>query len=137
MYPEFLSADVTFGVCKEQRNLFRFCGVDGDLKVFQAMNCFMPSKKFQMFDWAINVAFPRLIGQNILPYNSIITTDQEMAMAEPIRRLVNDDLNQMQKERPTRSTNTAINSCHRFDMYHIFTKEWRNSVSMYFICGLK
>ena len=33
MFPEFLDCDVTFGVNKEQRNLFLLVGVDGTLGV--------------------------------------------------------------------------------------------------------
>ena len=90
MFPEVLSADVTFGVCKEQRNLFRIVGVDGEFKVFHAMNCFMQSKQFRAYDWAINVAFPKLVGSNVLAFNSLITSDQEMALVLSIRKFIND-----------------------------------------------
>jgi hypothetical protein len=80
MFPEVFSADVTFGICKEQRNLFRICGVDGSLKDFIAMNCFMPSKQFRAYDWAINTAFPKLVGVESCFDNSIFTSDQEMAL---------------------------------------------------------
>ena len=133
MYPEVLSADVTFGVCKEDRNLLRVCGVDGDLKVFETMNCFMPSKQFRAYDWAISVAFPKLVGQNILPYNSIFKSDQEMALAHSIRKLINSDkIRNLEKE----YSKTAFNSSHRFDMFHIFIKEWRNKVSKRILMSL-
>ena len=90
MYPEMLSADVTFGVCKEDRNLLRVVGVDGDLKVFECMNCFMPSKQFRAYDWALSVAFPKLVGKDILPFNNLFTSDQEMALAVSIRKLLGD-----------------------------------------------
>ena len=133
MYPEVLIADVIFGVCKEDRNLLRVCGVDGDLKVFETMNCFMPSKQFRAYDWAISVAFPKLVGQNILPYNSIFTSDQEMALAHSIRKLINSDkIRNLEKE----YSETAFNSSHRFDMFHIFIKEWRNKVSKRILMSL-
>ena len=37
MYPEFLACDTTFGVTKEQRNLFLFAGIDGNNNKFSAM----------------------------------------------------------------------------------------------------
>lgn len=118
MYPEVLCADVTFGVCKEQRNLFRICGVDGDFKVFEAMNCFMPSKQYRAFDWAINMAFPKLVGSNALRFNGMVSSDQELNLALALRKLVTND-------KPWK----PLNSSHRLDMYHIFIKEWRNNVS--------
>jgi hypothetical protein len=125
MFPEVLSADVTFGVCKEQRNLFRICGIDGELKVFQAMNCFMPSKQYRAYDWAINVAFPKLVGREICKFNSLFTSDQEMALVLSIRKFVND---KPHDDAVTSLGSLAGHSCHRFDMFHIFTKEWRNKV---------
>jgi hypothetical protein len=90
MFPEVLSADVTFGICKEQRNLFRICGVDGDLQVYNAMNCFMTSKQYRAYDWAINVAFPKLVGKDVCKFNSLFTSDQEMALVLSIRKFVNN-----------------------------------------------
>ena len=129
MFPEVFSADVTFGICKEQRNLFRICGVDGNLKVFNAMNCFMPSKQFRAYDWAINIAFPKLVGVQSCHFNSLFTSDQEMALVLSIRKFVNDS---NEKSCESSINFPAPNSCHRFDMFHIFTKEWRSKVS-YFV----
>lgn len=69
MFPEVLSVDVTFGLCREQRNLLRFCGVDGHLQVFEVMNCFMPSKQFEAFDWAVRIALPKLVGLDCIKFN--------------------------------------------------------------------
>lgn len=125
MFPEFLSADVTFGVCKEQRNLFRICGVDGEMKVFNAMNCFMPSKQYRAYDWAINVAFPKLVGRKTCHFNSLFATDQEMALVLSVRKFINES---DEKECGLLSNAPAENGSHRFDMFHIFTKEWRSKV---------
>ena len=127
MFPEVLSADVTFGICKEQRNLFRICGVDGDLQVYNAMNCFMPSKQYRAYDWAINVAFPKLVGKDVCKFNSLFTSDQEMALVLSIRKFVN---NTVMTESSTlfQNNSPAKNSCHRFDIFHIFTKEWMSKV---------
>ena len=127
MFPEVFSADVTFGICKEQRNLFRICGVDGDLKVFNAMNCFMPSKQFRAYDCAINIAFPKLVGTQSCHFNFIFISYQEMALVLSIRKFIN--------ETDEKSDNlymcTAPNSSHRFDMYHFFTKEWKCKVNIF------
>ena len=127
MFPEVLSADVTFGVCKEQRNLFRICGVDGEMKVYNAMNCFMPSKQYRAYDWAINVAFPKLVGRHSCQFNSLFTTDQEMALVLSVRKFINDF---DEKDYGSLLNAPAENSSHRFDMFHIFTKEWRSKVSI-------
>ena len=134
MFPEVFSADVTFGICKEQRNLFRICGVDGNLKVFNAMNCFMPSKQFRAYDWAINIAFPKLVGVETCFFNSIFTSDQEMALVLSIRKFINES---NEKYHENISMSSAPNSCHRFDMFHIFTKEWKSKVSFYYISILR
>ena len=119
LFPEVLSVDVTFGVCREQRNLLRFCGIDGHLKVFEVMNCFMPSKQFKAFDWAVRVALPKLIGTECLRFNRLITSDQEANLIASIRSLIEENEN-----------NEACNfTMHRLDMFHIFIKEWKCKVS--------
>ena len=40
MFPEFMGCDTTFGVTREQRNLFLSAGVDGNNKVFTAFHKF-------------------------------------------------------------------------------------------------
>ena len=101
--------------------------VDGDLKVFNAMNCFMPSKQFRAYDWAINIAFPKLVGIQSCHFNSIFTSDQEMALVLSIRKFINES----DEKSDNLSMCTAPNSSHRFDTYHIFTKEWKCKVNIF------
>ena len=120
MYPEFFSVDVTFGVCREQRNLLRFCGVDGQFKVFEAMNCFMPSKQYKAYEWAVSVAFPKLAPSTSLSYTSMITSDQEDNLVRSIGKLTSGN---------KFGRTYCQHAKHRLDMYHIFIKEWKNKVS--------
>ena len=75
MFPEFLGVNVTFGGCIERRNLFRFCGIDGNMKVFSAMNCFMPSKQHCAYIWCCQVAFKELVTIEVLSWNRCIASD--------------------------------------------------------------
>ena len=84
MYPEFIACDTTFGVTKEQRNLFLFAGIDGNNNTFSAMQCFMPSKEIRAYDWALRAALPYLVTTQTLLYNSCISTDQDLAMYQSI-----------------------------------------------------
>ena len=124
MFPEVLSVDVTFGVCREQRNLLRFCGVDGNFKIFEAMNCFMPSKQVKAYEWAVSVAFPQLAQTNALQFNSIITSDQEENLVRSIETLMKKD--------DSHAVGCSY-ARHRLDMYHIFIKEWRSKVNHLYI----
>ena len=45
MYPEFFACDTTFGVTKEQRNLFLFAGIDGNNKTFFSILLFYAIKR--------------------------------------------------------------------------------------------
>ena len=119
MFPEVLSVDVTFGVCREQRNLLRFCGVDGHFKIFEAMNCFMPSKQYKAYEWAVSVAFPRLAHSSSLRFNAVITSDQEENLMRSIKKLIYENVGKGK---------SCQNAKHRLDMYHIFIKEWKNKV---------
>ena len=117
MFPEFLACDTTFGVTKEQRNLFLFAGIDGNNKVFTAFRCFMPSKETRAYNWALRVAFRHLLGDSILSYNQCIASDQELAMYQPIRAMI--------------GAVTCLNkSRHRLDKYHLLKKEWLDKVSL-------
>jgi hypothetical protein len=127
MFPEMLGADVTFGICKEQRNLFRIVGINGDFKAYEAMNCFMPSKQYRAYEWAINHAFPQLISSDVLRLNSLIASDQEPALVASIRTFIDND-NQVSSV-STSNVYRPTNSKHRLDMFHIFTKEWKSKVS--------
>ena len=82
----------------------------------------MPSKLFHAYDWVCRVAFPKLVGIDTLKFNSLITSDQESPLYSGIRNLMetNDVI--------TKSFFLA-RSRYRFDLYHIFIKEWRNEVS--------
>ena len=88
MFPEFLSCDTTFGVSKEQRNLFLFAGIDNNNNAFAAMQCFMPSKEIRAYNWALRAALPFLITAQTLIFNSCISSDQELAMYEPIYSMI-------------------------------------------------
>ena len=57
----------------------------------------MPSKQFRAYDWALSVAFPKLVGKDILPFNNLFTSDQEMALAVSIRKLLGDGGGEMIK----------------------------------------
>ena len=120
LFPEVLSVDVTFGVNKQSRNLLRVCGIDGNFKVFTAFQCFMPSKQFRAFDWVCRVAFPKLVGNEVLRYNTVVTSDQESPLTSGIRNLMEA------REYP------LGRSVHRLDMYHIFVKEWKDKVRRFF-----
>ena len=51
MYPEFLAADITYGVNKEKRDLFLVVGIDGYNKVFTAFRCCAPSCCRSPVEW--------------------------------------------------------------------------------------
>ena len=129
MYPEMLSVDVTFGVCREQRNLLRVVSIDGNMKVYEVMNCFMPSKQFKAYNWAMNVALPKLIGPEILKFTTLITSDQEENLIRSIRSLI-------ERNKIGNALNGCINAAHRLDMYHIFIKEWKNKASLMYRINL-
>ena len=59
----------TFGVTKEQRNLFLFAGIDGNNKVFTCFHCYMPSKKARAFNWALHSALAQLLTGNKFKLN--------------------------------------------------------------------
>ena len=44
VFPEYMDCDTTFGVTREQRNMFVLADIDGHNKRFTNMCCFMPSK---------------------------------------------------------------------------------------------
>lgn len=86
--PEMLSVDVTFGINKEKLSLLRFCNVDSVLKVFPAFHCFIPSEQFRAFDWVCRIAFPKLVGEENLRANTLITSDQELPLMSGIRSMM-------------------------------------------------
>ena len=117
MFPEFMACDTTFGVTKEQRNLFLFAGIDGNNKTFTAMRCFMPSKELRAYNWAMRAALPILLTQKTLSLNHCIASDAEYAIYTPLRSMMNN-------------VNCLKKSCHRLDKYHLFTKPWVETVSI-------
>ena len=118
MFPEFMAVDVTFGTCKEQRNLLRFVGVNGSLKTFDMFNCYMPSKQLVAFRWACKVAFVKLVHPNVLKWNRCIATDEESNMYVTLREMM-------------LGGKILKKSCHRLDKFHLFTKEWLDNVCLY------
>ena len=116
MFPEFLSCDVTFGVTKEQRNLFLFAGIDGNNKVFTCFHCYMPSKEARAYNWALRSALVQLLTDNILVFNQCVACDQELAMYQPLRAMMAD------------CQSSLFKSCNRLDKYHLLTKEWLDHV---------
>ena len=117
MFPEFLACDTTFGVTKEQRNLFLFAGIDGHNKTFTLMHCFMPSKEMRAYNWAIRVAFPKLVTKATLSYNQCISSDGEIGIYQPLRSMMSY-VPYMNK------------SSHRLDKYHLFSKQWKEQVTL-------
>ena len=117
MFPEFLACDTTFGVTKEQRNLFLFAGIDGNNKVFTAFRCFMPSKETRAYNWALRVALRHLLSDTPLLFNQCVATDQELAMYQPLRAMMEH-------------VPCMYHSRHRLDKFHLLTKEWLDKVAM-------
>ena len=115
-FPEFWAYDTTFGVTKEQRNLFLIAGIDGNNKVFTILRCFMPSKEARAYNWALRMAFINLIGERALSLNQCIASDAEEAMYNPVRGMIHND--------------PCFNkSHHRLDKFHLLSKEWKDNVS--------
>ena len=115
-FPEFWACDTTFGVTREQRNLFLMAGIDGNNQVFTIFHCFMPSKEARAYNWALRIAFKNLVGEQALNFNQCIASDAEYAMYTPIRAMI-DSVSSMKK------------SHHRLDKYHLLNKEWKDKVS--------
>ena len=115
-FPEFWACDTTFGVTKEQRNLFLMAGIDGNNKVFTIFHCFMPSKEARAYNWALRIAFKNLVGEHALHFNQCIASDAELAMYTPIRGMIE-------------SVPCMKKSHHRLDKFHLLNKEWKDNVS--------
>ena len=60
-FPEFWASDTTFGVTKEQRNLYLVAGIDDNNKVFTMFQYSMPTKEARVYNWALRIAFKNLI----------------------------------------------------------------------------
>ena len=117
MYPEFLAADITYGVNKEKRDLFLVVGIDGYNKVFTAFRCFIPSKQEHAYTWILNEAMPRLISNNVLKFNQCISSDQEFALNRSIETSIDS-----RKE-------SFKHSKLRLDCFHFFTLRWLSTVT--------
>ena len=78
MYPEFLGADITFGVNRQKRELLLVVGIVVNNKVFTAFRCFIPSKQEHPYTWIFNEAIPHLLTNDVLKYNQCISTDNEL-----------------------------------------------------------
>ena len=71
------------------------------------------------------MAFPKLIGVETLKFNTLITSDQESPLISGVRSLMGSS--------DICTGNFPLKrSRHRFDMYHIFIKEWKNEVCIKF-----
>ena len=116
MFPEMIGMDVTFGVCKERRDLLLAGGIDGNKKAFTAFRCFIPSKLEQTYTWIINEAMSYLLTPKTLRYNSCLSTDQEFCLNSSIVTSIS-------------STHTSFqHSKLRLDCYHFYRKVWNQKV---------
>jgi len=84
MFPEFIAADLTFGVNRQKRSLFVVSGVDGNNKRLTGFRAFMPAKTKQAYLWSLHVALPFLIGQSSVDLILCISTDDEKALLQAI-----------------------------------------------------
>ena len=116
MYPEFLAADVTFGVNRERRDLLLVAGIDGRHRIFTSFRCFIPSKQEQTYTWIFKVAMPHLLSKQALKYNLCISTDNE------------DGLNNAINSSILSSNESFKFSKLRLDCYHFHTKTWRKNI---------
>lgn len=117
MFPEFLAMDVTFGVNKQRREEFVVAGIDGNMKVFTAFRCFMPSKQHRAYRWVINVALPFLLSDTALEYTNLVASDNEDGIVLSIDELIKDD-----------KSKSFSHAKHRLDFYHIFLQDWFDKV---------
>ena len=116
MYPEFLGADVTFGVNRQRRELFLVAGIDGRNKVFTAFRCFIPSKQQQAYSWVVQQAMPHLLSNELLKFNRCISTDNEHPLTKAVHSAI------------ISSKDCFKNTTFRLDCYHFYTKVWYEKV---------
>ena len=116
MFPEFLGADVTFGVNRQRRELFLVAGIDGRNKVFTAFRCFIPSKQQQAYNWVIQQAMPHLLSNETLKFTGCISTDNEHPLTKSVQSLI------------CNTTESFQNTSFRLDCYHFYTKVWYDKV---------
>ena len=116
MFPEMIGMDVTFGVCKERRDLLLAGGIDGNKKAFTAFRCFIPSKLEQTYTWIINEAMNYLLTPKTLKFNSCLSTDQEFCLNSSIITSISS------------SHSSFKHSKLRLDCYHFYRKVWNQKV---------
>ena len=68
-FPEIWDSDTTFGITKEQRDLFLIAGTDGNNKVFTIFRDFMLSKEARAYNWVLRIASKNLVGELALSLN--------------------------------------------------------------------
>ena len=103
-----MAYDTTFGVTKEQRNLFCLQLYIATTK-YSEFSLVIQSKEARACNWALRVFFRHLVGETILSFNQCIVSDQELAMYSPIRSMI-DFLPCLQ------------NSTHHFGKYHMLKR---------------
>ena len=116
MYPEFLAADVTFGVNRERRELFLVVGIDGRHRVFTSFRCFIPSKQEHAYTWVINQAMPHLLSNKVLKHNHLICTDNELNINYAVKTSIDSP-------KPA-----FVHSKFRLDCYHFHKKVWYEKI---------
>ena len=116
MYPEYLAADVTFGVNRERRELFLVAGIDGRHRVFTSFRCFIPSKQEHAYTWVINQAMPHLLSNNVLRYNQLVCTDNELSLNHAVRTSIDSP-------KPA-----FLHTKFRLDCYHFHKKVWYQKI---------
>ena len=118
MFPEYLAIDMTFGLNRERRNLVTIVGVDGHMKLFTGLRCWMPSKQTVAYEWAIGEALPTLIGKNVTMQNRVISSDGELALNNAVMASI--------------SKPNGPFACTRFrkDYYHLFRQNWNDIVAV-------
>ena len=116
MFPEFLGADVTFGVNRQRRELLLVVGIDGRNRTFTSFRCFIPSKQEQVYTWIFNEAMPHLLSNNVLKFNQCISTDNELSLNFAVGTSVFSNKDSFK------------NSKLRLDCYHFYRKVWLEKV---------
>lgn len=111
MFPVFLCCDFTFGVTKEQRNLFVIADIDENNKVFSCFYCYMPSKEARAFNWSLHSATIQVLANNALLSNQCDACDQDLSMYQPLRSLM------------ANGTSSLKNSRNWLDKYHFLIKD--------------
>ena len=82
--------DTTFGVTREQNDLFAVTGIDIHNKVLTAMRCFLPSKEIKAYYWAMKTDLRYIITDTTLSFNQYIACDKELAIHQPLRAIMDN-----------------------------------------------